>query len=224
MSRYSFLKRSLMKSHHFSLPIFLLALMSCTKDKDLSPAPVEQSPDTLRPSSTYFPAYPGSWWKYINTRGDTFKYFIEPAYRYDSYNYNAVPANLIAAYVPYYVTSGTPIGYMTTGSPVGVWGNLLHLSTRGSSPLFHIIDETRNEWPTGMAYNGGTYFARVLTQDTSVFVNGRLFEHVTKLGYFVRINLSNGPLYAWSWFAKDVGQIRMEDTDTLNLVDYFINK
>jgi hypothetical protein len=229
MSRHSFLKRSLIRAYHFSVMIFLLVLTACTKDKDLSPAPVEQpaqpSYETIQPSSSYFPVFPGSWWKYINKDGDTVKYYVESSYRqntYSVYDYsNPQKAKAVTAYVPFYVEDGN--------AGIAIWGNKQHIwnTNMYSAPLFTIIDEAApvgGRWGTCPSRNHITYTSEVLAKDTILTVNGQTYEHVIRVSYWSTWNGLNSTVGEVSdYFAKDVGKIRIE-AQGLSLVDYFINK
>jgi hypothetical protein len=218
-----------MKTLHVTLLVLTLTVAACTKDKDLSPAPVEQPAqpnyETTKPSSPYFPVFPGSWWKYINKEGDTVKYYVESTYRQDTYSVydysNPQRAKAVTAYVPFYVENGN--------AGIAIWGNKQHIWNINmySAPLFTIIDEAvpvGGTWETYPSRNHIMYASQVLAKDTILTVNGQTYEHVIRVSYWSTWNGLNSPVGEVSdYFAKDVGKIRIE-AQGLSLVDYFINK
>jgi hypothetical protein len=239
MSRHSFLERSLMKSNHFSVLIFLLALTACKKEKDLSPAPqtpatIITSPtpststappvhDTIRPTP-YFPAFPGSWWKYENQQGiytdHTEQTYQKDWYSYYDHNTPYVPHNTDTAYVPIYV-SGT--------SRRAIWGSRERKhTTYDGTRLFTIINDSLAlgaEWTFYYAQTHMSTRGRLLTKDTTITGKGKTFEHVMRVGYYTYNLYAQNPILWWDYFAKDIGLVRTETSaDTTWLVDYYINK
>jgi hypothetical protein len=121
--------------HVIIIELMALLFVSCHKD---------ENPGTIEPGS-YFPVYPGSFWKYqVNDStyviDSTSKYYLLYDYTIDDDISNLHYSN--TAYVPWYYSSeGSPIGY--TG-PIFVYnGQILNDPIWGST-FWPILSEDTN--------------------------------------------------------------------------------
>jgi hypothetical protein len=222
-----------MKAWSFTVIVNLLALTACKKEKDLSPARVEQIPqpkyDTVRPNSDYFPAFPGSWWKYETASGNSFTDFTKPTFEKDWYHWQSfAPGGQMViysdtAYVPIFVSAMSIGPYATRG----IWGNMERKGTQGGTRLYNIINETMeigNEWLVEYFTHSWTY-GRILVKDTSIVVKKKTFLNVIMVGYYGSNGSLKTPLYSWAYYARNIGLVKLETAkDTTWLVDYYINK
>ncbi|MBL7931487.1 MAG: hypothetical protein JNL60_06280 [Bacteroidia bacterium] len=61
-------------------------LIACKKGKQTEPEPnVYHQPETLKPLS-YYPMFPGSYWIYLNQKGDSVKFVTDNTYKKHCYN------------------------------------------------------------------------------------------------------------------------------------------
>lgn len=177
--------------------------------------------DTVYPLS-YFPAYPGSWWKYVDSNGDTTENTTSSDYLPDSYVISGQAYESGVHMVPYY--NGIPI-----------WGYDAHegyVSNAASTPLRKILSDTL---PVGSSwaiyYWSGTGVDRkIIAKDTTITIGSNsYFPTIVVEEYY-----SYGPpFYLWiakRYYTKDIGLIREDlysytdsTVNTREMIDYFIN-
>ncbi|MCC6371113.1 MAG: hypothetical protein IT236_08925 [Bacteroidia bacterium] len=188
----------------------------------------------------YLPAYPGSYWIYEFKKGSTGTYSIgtSSGYILDSVNIASfTTAKYIKAIVPYY--NGQPL-----------WKNKSHAydysDKEGLRWLPFVSDSTPlvGEKSEIRKYNHGAYYYRIVFKaDTSITVNGKIYNHVMATRDYIAVN----SIYYYgtdTYYAKDVGLIAehgyqlkptnlIKPTDLIpadssfyifELKEYFINK
>jgi hypothetical protein len=213
-----------MKAIALSFFFFAGMLMGCKKERDpeidrTSPK-VPKLGDTIRPLP-YFPAFPGSWWNYLNNAGDTIRYYTEPQWQKDAYS---VPlSNGTGMY--HSDTVIVPVYFETSRIPV--WGASWNLGGNYGS-LFPVVSEDlalRVRWT---AFKGGTHNSisgEVIAKDTAVSVSGVNYFPVICIEYRSLLDSYASPPLSWRYFARNVGMVlKIENGDTLRLVSYHIGK
>lgn len=187
--------------------------------------------DTIFPSS-YFPAFPNSYWRYIDTNGDTSASYTSSSYVLDNYIkpiYNFISAS---AYVPLY--NGIPI-----------WGYFEHQT----GPLYYAsLNMPRilsDSLPVGTSWDdtfgaGHIGSRTILSLDTTIAINGISYDSTIVMEYSNRPTGGLKTPYMRRYFTKNIGITREESlvinygppptyiisyipSVTKNLQSYFIN-
>lgn len=238
----------------FFLFLCLSVLGSCKKETkkniDDSGTVLTKTFDTICPLS-YFPVYPGSYWKYIYSYSVTIPYSNPLAYntgtniitcttsanyQKDAYFIPNYPSNLDfhsdTCLVPFY-------------NNIPVWANKMNLSSinhytkTGESPLKLVVTDSLQVGDSWFEYNEFYGYTKlsIRTKDTSIVLNGTNYSPVIivrskkdeKVG-------GNGPYWGITdlYYAKNIGLIRTKTVYTSNeqlyplkegyLLDYHINK
>lgn len=201
----------------------------------------------------YFPAYPGSWWKYETQAGDTV--VDSTAGKYGLFSWLGKET----VFLPYLVTSHWGSLNYAPRNSAGEWdGNRLLWPIRGTGVSFkqcskgnycfwvskpiHSLEAGR-AWEFGgsVGFNNcvndssyGCVFRRVKAVDTSVTVLGKTFDSVIVMRTRAMFTSTYDSID--EYYSKHVGLVKAigcywnEDIDkmvcttSLNLVDYFINR
>ncbi len=193
-------------------------VFSCKKDKV---SPTNKPYATIEPLS-YFPVYPGSYWKYVNANNDTTIIETAPEYQLDFYT-EAGQHTSDTFYVPIY--NGVPI-----------WGYEEHtgsISYGGSYPLATILSETLPVWQSWIIKNWGAikHSRRVSAKDTTITINGTDYYPTIVIDQFwYSGGPPNMPMINKRYYTKNIGLIK-EDTYnfidssvvTKEIIDYHIN-
>ena len=198
--------------------IFLLIILFCSCGKE----PEKRAVQTIYPLP-YLPVYPGSRWRYLNSDGDTITYTTGNEYSENAYRSYALNGNYTdPVKVPYW--NGQPIyGYST---PVEVFPQ--HSGHVGSRQV-GFLSVTSGDRFTTDSYKGLAW-REVGNTDTSISVDGNLYNHVIRVNNWAESSFYNYPrtLNGATYYARDIGLIKEEDlrdsTITLRLLDYFINR
>jgi hypothetical protein len=198
-------------------------LTSCKKEKVTHHGP--HSPtvdgiDTLYPLD-YFPAFPGSYWKYIDSSGDTVVNATDSVYHKNCWAMSSAAYVSDTFFVPFY--NGIPI-----------WGYLAHegpISSSGSYPLRRILSDSL---PVGSSwtiyYWGGTGVDRkIISKDTTIVIGTTSYYPTIVIEEYYTSPPIPMPI-AKRYYTKNIGLIREDlynfpDT-TINvrlMFDYFIN-
>ncbi|MFZ6052583.1 hypothetical protein [Halocola ammonii] len=200
--------------------MILVVLLSCGKEEDYTPYPV------IKPLE-YFPVYPGSWWRYVDSNNDTTTIKTAPEYQLDAYKITSAAFESDSFYVPVY--DGTPI-----------WQYHAHvgpISHSGSTPLRRILYDTTAIGYNWSVYNwGGTAKRRKLVaRDTSISISSTIY-HPTILieEYYTQGPPNYYPGYIWvarRYYTKDIGLIKEDLYDyqndsvtTKEIIDFHINQ
>lgn len=203
-----------------SLLVILVMMLSysCKKDTVNSDQPKnEVSYDTLFPLD-YLPVFPDSWWKYIDSDGETSYLKTDSVYQIDT------EATVVDTfYVPVY--NGEPI-----------WGYDAHtdsyLSHAGTTKFKTLLSETEPVGSSWLIHNwAGTGVSRkIIAKDTTIIIGD--------VSYFPTIGVeeyySEGPVeYIWisrRYYTKNIGLVKEEryissdsTVSSLELADYFVN-
>lgn len=200
----------------------LLGTLACKKEKSIPIPP----PSTFTPHDTifplpYFPVYPASWWKYVDSNNDTIIIWTDSAYQKDYWIYSVQVSDTF--YVPIY--NNIPIwGYHAhNGVVYNGWGD----------PFTKILSETD---PVGKIWINYTNpfissWRRVIEYEATINISSFSFyptivvEEFSKWGY-----PSYEILEARRYYTKNIGLIKEEifkgvdsTLNTRELVDYYIN-
>ena len=199
----------------------LLFFTACKKHNSTHTGKTDLTYDTIKPLS-YFPAYPGSYWKYIDSNNDTIVYKTDSIYKKDYYVIGAAAFVSDTFYVPFY--DGFPIwGYEAHTGPI---------SNSGSYPLSRILSDTLpvgSDWPI-LHWSGTEVNRKIIAKDTTVIVGGISYYPTIVVEEYYS---SGPPVYTWiakRYYTKDIGLVKEDinnpNSNTVNsrqLVEYFIN-
>jgi hypothetical protein len=214
----------------FSLFLIALFFIQCKKDSAspeviTAPIPVPTSVimDTIYPSN-YFPAYPKSYWRYLDTNGDTSAVYTSNTYIKDRYLKDIANNIWDSAYVP--KCNGIPIyGYTEHRS------DLQYLISGFFPKFMSELDGIGTSWNYVRYGAYYIYNRKVIVKDTTINIGG--------VNYYPTIVIEDltgtipVPTYR-RYYTKDVGLIRLEylvlgsgssfvPSKTVNLQSYFIN-
>jgi len=194
----------------FILGLFFLICAACNKDKN-------EIIETIEPGS-YFPVYPGSYWRYIDSNGDTLSRTTGPKYVEDIYYVGGV-----AKQGPYYVP-------LYEGKPI--WGYYEHYNNLSHSydyPGFVLIlSDSMYSWNTYISRTPALW-RKVVFRDSSINVLGHNYYPTIMVEEYRADGTS--PNLAWEYkryYAKHIGLIKEEHRNysgvyTIYLLDYHIN-
>ena len=205
----------------FLLILALTFMFACKKDL-ISPYTTKNAHDTIFPLS-YFPVYPASYWKYVDSNNDTSIINVDPFYKKDCYTYGSIAFMSDTFFVPVY-------------NNIPIWGYEAHtgpISHSGSYPLTRIVSDSLSVGSYWDIYLwGGTGISRkIIAKDTTISISGiSYYPTIVVEEYY-----SDGPpYYVWiakRYYTKNIGLIREDNynasdstVNTKVLIDYFINK
>ncbi len=188
---------------------------SCKKDKvpPILPPTIPKTIDTLYPLS-YLPVYPGSYWKYVDSNGDSTIDITNPTYELD-----------------YYLTAwgDTDTAYAPKYNGIYIWGYNEHKSTGASYaiPMRKILDESS---PVGSSWyiahgSGTSYYRKITARDTTITVFGNDYYPTIVVEEYC----PQAYPHLWSYrryYTKDIGLIKEEtefDGNVKMIYDYHIN-
>ena len=203
--------------------IFILTISCKKKTTQQEPEkPEVQKIDTLKPSS-YLPVFPGSYWKYINPKGDTIIYTTSAKYEKDTYtDVNGALTTTVSAYVPKYNGVFIWQGYCHTG-PIYNYG------MKVTNSLIPIVPEAFDieEW-TIYQVGHDRHFCRTLKIDTTIEISGKSYFPTVVIGTYGSYSNGGDVLYIKEYYTKDIGLIKHEDlidpNSEFHLINYHINK
>lgn len=175
---------------------------------------------------SYFPAYPGSYWKYENIlNGEITTKKTEPTYLKDL-NRTSHASKADTFYVPYYQKEPT-------------WGYSLHstvINTYGDYPYFRILSDTLSVGAQWTVYHwGGVHIMRkIKAKDATIVIKGKSYYPTIVMQDYNYEGPPKGLRQSESYYTKDIGLIMYKTfggypsdtmyTTTIVLVDYFINR
>jgi hypothetical protein len=177
--------------------------------------------DTIYPLS-YLPAYPGSYWQYVDDSGNTSMILTDSIYKLDYYMIGGAAYVSDSFYVPVY--NNFPLWrYEEHSGPI---------SNAGSYPLKRLLSDSLpmgSEW--GWLYWSGSALSRkIIAIDTTLVINGISYYPTIGIEQFYSLG---PPFYIWQkreYYAKDIGLVKVEEYNSLDstifskvLVNYFIN-
>lgn len=210
-------------------PILILTLLAisclfaCKKNEsepDNNPTnPNTTSYDTIFPLN-YFPAYPGSYWKYVDSNNDTTIIKTDTSYQKDSYTIGSAAYVSDTFLVPIY-------------NQIPIWRYEAHtgpISHSGSYPLTRILSDSL---PVGTSwavyYWSGTGVSRkIIAKDTTITISSHSYYPTIVVEEYYSIGPPNYIWIARRYYTKNIGLIKEElnDNSTINtkeIIDYFIN-
>ncbi|MFM7217709.1 MAG: hypothetical protein ACKO1U_06800 [Bacteroidota bacterium] len=201
----------------------ILLLSSCSKDEHTpSLPPAVAGYDTLYPLS-YFPCWPGSWWLYVDSNGDSTITRSDTAWHLDSYVEGGAAYYSDTFYVPFY--EGTPIWeYEAHTGPI---------SNSGSYPLTRILSDSL---PVGSSWlvhfwAGTGVSRRIIAIDTTLQWGTSVFYPTIGVEEYYSTGPQGEPTIAKRYYTAGIGLVREDlynwvDTtvNTRWLNDFFINR
>jgi hypothetical protein len=214
------------KKHILILTLLVITSMfACKKDEsilDNNPTnPNTTTYDTIFPLD-YFPAFPGSYWKYVDSNNDTTIIKTDSLYQKDYYTIGSAAYASDTFFVPIY-------------NQIPIWGYKAHtgpISNSGSYPLTRILSDSLPVGSNWIIYNwSGTQVSRkIMVKDTTITISSNSYYPTI----IVEEYYSNGtPYYIWiakRYYTKNIGLIREDlynsidsTISTKKIIDYFIN-
>ena len=194
--------------------LILFLVQSCTKENS-SPHKYK----TIYPLQ-YLPAYPGSWWKYVDGKGRTSIIETEPNYELDYYENLSYYSDTF--YVPIYNT-------------IPLWGYEAHTGPqiKGTTYPFSLI--LSDTMPVGSAwtisYNTSSGVGRsIYATDTTIIIGStKYYPTIVVLEFYTA-----GPPFPLKrfkrYYTKDIGMVREDIYDipdssynVREITDYHIN-
>lgn len=202
--------------------------------------------DTLLPGS-YFPAYPGSYWNYVDDKNASVSHTTGPVYVLDSIpNYNSI-----------YTATSVTKAYVPTYDGVKIWGLSEHVSYQNwvshSSIIYQqglrmIVPDTMPvgyQWMIEPRRYNSTYadngtIAKIIAKDTTIQILGTNYYPTIVVycwsWYCESSSSCNQPAIYANWrkyYTKNIGLIKMETlqgsttsfsvTGEYHLLNYHIN-
>ncbi len=216
--------------------IFLVFFfMSCKKDVAVPAANSSVAFDTLYPNS-YLPAYPGSYWKYMDSNGDTSGIYTGT---YIKDCYCIAYKNFFGQPVTYQVVSDTVFVPQYNGECL--WGYSLnkHFSNYGyGNTLRRAVADSfavNTKWQYSSSYINGTTSTKsimVFAKDTTIVINNTTYYPVIVMDDLFYPVTPSPVITNRYYYAKNIGLIKHEIfsffpqqsiTKTILLQSYFIN-
>jgi hypothetical protein len=214
----------------FIIFLLLLTLVSCKKDADelYDELPTE----TIYPSE-YFPAYPGSYWNYINSIGDTIQFNTEPEYFKHTFSYNIYSNSFqtAKAYVPIWNgLSFFPL-YMESKLTYYVYGNMVILGEYYDKAGKLFTTNVGEKWiVVSPSHTFSSRIERRVEQKYSVLnIDGTDYNDVILVADYWLSSTSSDSLVSEYYFAKNIGLIKsyrkLQHTadSSLKILSYYIN-
>lgn len=222
----------------FILPVVVAGtfIHSCTNRHD-DPAPAAVTPptpaatnDTLFPLN-YFPAYPGSYWTYVDSNNDTTTSYTDPTWYQDHYEITFPFSSLFYSDTMY--TARFTDSYHNHSPVWGYRANVGSISNAGSDPMHRLVSDSLpvgSSWPI-RAYTGNYIDRKIVAVNQTIVIGAvSYFPTIVVEEYYA----SGPPTYIWlarRYFTKDIGIVREEfydytdsTTNTCDLIDYYINQ
>ena len=204
------MRKLLLLSLIASVVAAILILVSCKKEtnpnKNHSPA-LPEGFDTIHPLN-YFPVFPGSYWKYIDTINDTILITTHDEYMKDAYRVDGASFQSDTFFVPMYT-------YTPFYNNTPIWGYEAHtgpISNAGSYPLTRLVSDSLPVGSSWTIYNwsGTTIDRKIIAIDTTISIDGiDYFPTIVVEEYYTQ----GPPSYIWinkRYFTKDIGLIKEE--------------
>jgi hypothetical protein len=188
--------------------------VSCKKDK-APPVIIPKTIDTLYPLS-YLPVYPGSYWKYVDSNGDSTIDITNPTYELDYWSNTADHSDTY--YAPMY-------------NGIYIWGYQAHKSTGHplSPPMQTILSENLAVGSQWEIFNdqGNTIMRKIIVKDTTITISGIDYYPTIGVEEYQQIGPATYLWYARRYYTKDIGLIKEElhfpSIITKEIYDYHIN-
>lgn len=173
--------------------------------------------DTIMPNS-YYPVFPGSWWRYLDQEGDTIARGVSETYQKDSVWGSTFK---YVSWVPF------------VGS-YGIWGNYtnccIHVNGENYlSRMFLEKDTVNITWVSGSYSPGPNYpeYSKQLAYDTTITIGTVVYDSVIIVRSYRDYMMDN---WLKCYYCKNIGIIKEEGLNPdgqiheMNIIDYFINQ
>ena len=203
--------------------ILAITVISACKKEQV----VESQPQyaTILPLS-YFPTFPGSYWTYEDTFGDTTHFTTSPDYILDAY-FTSYGVLSDSAYVPYY--NGQAIWWYSYDINFAQYQG-------GFSSLERMLSDslvTGSTWTISSQANTKIH-RQIKNSDTTVEINGIFYSPTIVVDELYEVSSLFTQMTDRRFYTKDIGLIKHEKYDlnpgsplnisnTTVIVDYYIN-
>lgn len=192
--------------------LIAIVLLGCERNDGNNATPTPTSGyDTLLPLD-YFPCWPGSWWLYVDSNGDTSMTRTDSTWHLDSYVESGAAFYSDTFFVPFY--EGVPIwGYEAHTGPI---------SNAGSYPLTLILSDTLPVgYPWLIHYWSGTGVSRrVFAIDTTLQTGTSVFYPTIGVEEYYSTGPQGEPTIAKRYYTSGIGLVR---EDLYDLIDTTVN-
>lgn len=205
--------------------LVISCMFGCKKDESIpnnNPTnTITTSYDTIFPLD-YFPVFPGSYWKYVDSNNDTTIIKTDSSYQKDYYTIGSAAYMSDTFFVPVY-------------NQIPIWGYEAHtgpISNSGSSPLTRILSDSLPVGSSWVIYSwSGTQVSRkIIAKDTTITISSNSYYPTIVVEEYYSYG---PPYYIWiakRYYTKNIGIIREDlynSTDstinTKQIIDYYIN-
>ncbi|MBK9379578.1 MAG: hypothetical protein IPM86_15770 [Saprospiraceae bacterium] len=210
----------------FLLILFVIScIFACKKDEsipDNNPTnPNTASYDTIFPLD-YFPAFPGSYWKYVDSNNDTTLIKTDSSYQKDYYTIGSAAYVSDTFFVPIY-------------NQIPIWAYEAHtgpISNSGSYPLTMILSDSLPIGSNWIIYNwSGTQVSRkIIVKDTTITISSNPYYPTIAVEEYYSYGPPNYIWIAKRYYTKNIGLIREDSYNSIDstintkqIIDYFIN-
>jgi hypothetical protein len=200
-----------MKSKNFLILLLLFLVVYCKKKENTAPeetpvpVPVPHKPiDTIKPLP-YLPVFPGSWWKYVTSNGDTIRDTTSSTYKKDAYSFTMFGTTVKSDtfYVPFY-------------DNIPIWGSRSHTGPLvwENNPLIYVVSDSLHiGWPWTIQKSGShiIYYAKIIHKDTTIQLGGNTYYPTISILYYSYSDNSTTYQehpYMIRYYTKNIGLIR----------------
>lgn len=203
----------------------LVSIFACTKDKTLTnnnPATTNvTSYDTIFPLN-YFPVFPGSWWKYVDSNNDTTIVKTDSVYQQDYYTVGSAAYVSDTFFVPIY-------------NNIPIWSYEAHtgpISHSGSYPLTRILSDSLPVGSNWIISNwSGTQISRkIIAKDTTISISSNSYNPTIVIEEYFSYGPPNYIWIARRYYTKNIGMIKEDLYNSIDstvnskqIIGYFIN-
>jgi len=200
-------------------------MCACKKNENIpdnNPTnPKATSYDTIFPLD-YFPAFPGSYWKYVDSNNDTTEIKTDSVYQKDYYTIGSLAYVSDTFFVPIY-------------NQIPIWRYEAHtgpISNSGSYPLTRILSDSL---PVGSnwviyAWSGTQISRKIIAKDTTITISVDSYYPTIVVEEYYSDGPPNNIRIAKRYYTKNIGLIREDiynitdsTINTKQIFDYFIN-
>ena len=234
MQNFAILVREFTQMRYIFI-FFIIISFSCKKKSAVAIEKEERvftaiRVDTIKPNS-YLPVYPGSWWKYVNEKGEYVINTTEPEYVKDTYRYFSLQESKYYTSYPSFV----PV-YMGRK----IWGRLehkdIHYPWDLGKDLIPVVSDSLSVgtvWTTYYENSLNAYYSKIIHKDTAIIIAGKTYSPTIVLQLSTGNGFSHLFPYRNEYYTKNIGMVRSEDmiwskpdsvTSYMNIVAYLINR
>lgn len=202
--------------------LFVLLFSQCRKDNEVTECEI------ITPGS-YFPAYPGSWWKYTINNSVSITYKISNNYQY--FGYDRSSCYPIFDNIGRHISGNSILqsAYFGKGGSGPVLSKIYSEQLNVIYPCVTSFSTFKYDDLLGGGYDATPYRRVTLVKDTTISTNNVLYFNVLLVKEY---NIYDSTHFYYDYFSKDIGLVKRDSihiSDTTNLMeilslqDYFIH-